>query len=87
MQLDQILNLSKYPIDDADFQKECAARLDDEGVLTLPNFFTQKALKTMKSEAKAAQDQAYFCTQSHSVYLTKTNQDYAMDHPANRTVV
>ena len=41
----------------------------------------------MQAESQAGQDQAYFCTQSHSVYLTPRIPAHGPDHPANRQVV
>jgi len=41
--------------------------LDETGVLVLEDFIRPNALATMQAEAAAGQDQAYFCTQSHSV--------------------
>lgn len=32
-------------------------------------------------------DKAYFCTQSHSVYLSPSDPDLADDHPRNRQVI
>jgi hypothetical protein len=40
----------------------------------------------MKAEALAGQDQAYFCTQSHTVYLTPPDPDRDAAHPANRMI-
>ena len=86
MQLNDIVNLTEYPIGDADFQQDCAATLDAEGVLTLPNFFTSAALEALKAEAQAAEDQAYFCTQTHSVYLTDPDPELPSTHALNRQV-
>ncbi|MEM7241278.1 MAG: 2OG-Fe(II) oxygenase [Pseudomonadota bacterium] len=86
MQLDKIIDLSKYPISDPAFQKISADRLETNGVLTLPNFFTSQAFETIKAEAQACKDHAYFCTQTHSVYLTEPNPNFPKDHAANRHV-
>lgn len=86
MTIGTIINLSQHPIADEAFAAQCAATLDQTGVLVLPDFIQSAALADIHAESLAKQDQAYFCTQNHSVYLTPHNPDYADDHTANRQV-
>ncbi|MEL6959160.1 MAG: 2OG-Fe(II) oxygenase [Pseudomonadota bacterium] len=86
MDLTYIVDHAAYPLDDPDFLARCKATLDDKGVLVLPNFITPDALAAMADEAKAEEANAYFCTQTHSVYLTPQNPDFAPHHPANAQV-
>lgn len=86
MSLTQIIDLSKYPITQPDFQARSAKTLDGEGVLVLKDFLIPDALNAIKTEAAAGQEKAYFCTQSHSVYLTPPNPEFAHNHPVNRQV-
>lgn len=85
--LTEIVDLDRYPLQDAAFRNRCAAALDGEGVLMLPDFIRPEALAAMAEEARAKRDQAYFCTQEHSVYLTPPDTAFAEDHPANRRVI
>ncbi len=85
--LDTIIDLTRYPIDDADFAQTCRATLDTTGVLVLPNFIQAPALDAIRAEAEQSLDQAYFCAQNHSVYLTPHNPAFSKDHAANREVV
>ncbi|MEL6994782.1 MAG: 2OG-Fe(II) oxygenase [Pseudomonadota bacterium] len=86
-ELAAIVNLKDHPLHDADFALRCAAQLDEAGVLVLEGFIQPKALSEMRTEAEQGMAEAYFCTQKHSVYLTKNNTDFTTDHPANRQVV
>ena len=86
MHIDDIIDLSNHPIQDAHFVSKCRATLDETGVLVLPGFITPIALDAMRAEAEAGADQAYFCTQQHSVYLTPPDPNHADTHAANRQV-
>lgn len=86
MDLRDIIDLETHPIDQARYGAACRAQLDQEGVLVLQDFIRPDALDAMRQEGLAKQDKAYFCTQSHSVYLTPDDPDYPSDHPANRKV-
>ncbi|MEM8773381.1 MAG: 2OG-Fe(II) oxygenase [Pseudomonadota bacterium] len=84
--IESIVDLTTYPLHDASFAEECAARLDGEGVLVLEDLILPDALQEMRAEAEAGQAKAYFCTQNHSVYLTPPNPDFSSEHPVNRQV-
>lgn len=86
MHLNNIVDLDRYPLADTGFGARCNATLDDDGVLVLEDFIRPAALAAMVAEGEASRKQAYFCTQSHSVYLTPFDPDYPKDHPANRTI-
>ncbi len=87
MRFKDIVNLNLHPITQADYSAECRAKLDSEGVSVLEDFISPAALDLMHTESTEAQDKAYFCAQSHSVYLTPDNPAYPGDHPANRKVL
>lgn len=87
MALDDIVDLDRFALRDPSFGDRCRATLDRAGVLVLPDFIRPDALATMQAEALAGQDQAYFCTQSHSVYLTSPDPSLPDTHPANRQVI
>lgn len=86
MTLDEIVDLKRYPLTDPEFGRQCNQTLDTEGALMLPGFILPAALDEMKAEGEAKRDQAYFCIQNHTVYLTPVDPDLAEDHPANRQV-
>lgn len=87
MHIKDIISLSAHPIGQMDFDAECRTTLDRDGVLVLKDFIQPAALATMLAESKAGQEQAYFCAQSHSIYLTPDDPSFPDDHPANRKVV
>ncbi len=86
MNISDIVNVVQHPISDHAFASKARQRLDDDGVLVLENFIAPDALSVMRTESAAGINQAYFCTQQHSVYLTSQNENFAPDHPANRLV-
>ncbi len=87
MHFEDIVDLTAHPITQADYSAACRSKLDGDGVLVLEDFIRPEALNLMHAEGTAGQDKAYFCAQSHSVYLTPDNPAYPADHPANRKVV
>lgn len=87
MNIDAIIDLTAHPITNDSFAVQCRDTLDQNGVLVLTDFITSSALAAMRTESEAGQKDAYFCRQSHSVYLTPENPDFAADHPANRSVI
>lgn len=87
MSIDTIIDLTAHPITNDSFAQKCRETLDQSGVLVLPDFITPSALAAMRAESEAGQKEAYFCSQSHSVYLTPENPEYGSEHPANRSVI
>lgn len=86
MQLDEIINTAQNPLFDVSFNVECYQTLHETGVLVLPDFIQKDALRSMLEHAQQKSDEAYFCVQKHSVYLTPPNPEFDADHPANRQV-
>ena len=87
MDLSDIVDLEHYPMGDAALGRSASEALHTQGVLVLDGFLRPGALASLQDEARAGQDQAYFCAQNHSVYLTPPNPQFASTHPANRQVV
>ncbi|MEM7719128.1 MAG: 2OG-Fe(II) oxygenase [Pseudomonadota bacterium] len=86
MDLGEIVDLARHPVETPAFRAACRVKLDETGVLVLPDFLTKPALAQILTEAQAGRDKAYFCTQEHSVYLAP-DPSFPEDHPANRRVV
>jgi hypothetical protein len=87
MDLDQIVDLERFPIGDAAFRVTCKETLDRDGVLVMSGFMTAAAVHVVHDEGTANRDKAYFCAQNHTVYLSPPDQDFATDHTRNRVVV
>jgi len=86
-ELEQVVCLDRYPLDDEQFRASCRSSLRDNGLLVLPGFLTEDALQSVRTEAAEKQDLAYYCVQQHNVYLTPPKPDFAADHARNREVV
>jgi len=87
MSLSEIVDLAAYPITDPAFGARCNTALNRDGALVLKGFIQPKALETMRADSVSSHENAYFCAQNHSVYLTPNDPDYAPDHPQNRQVL
>ncbi len=87
MNLNDIVDLESYPLDDDDFRTANKMAFDRNGVLVMPAFLRPDAIDTVCREGEASQHHAYFCSQNHNVYLTPPDPDYPADHPRNREVV
>ncbi len=82
-----IIDLGKYPLEDANFIKLCRTKISENGVLTLPNFLNEQIIKYLVEEGSDAQNIAFFSNSTHNVYLTKNNLELDDDHIFNRQVV
>lgn len=85
--IEDIVDFVSHPISKQGFIAQCRTTLDQDGVLMLSDFIKPSAVDAMLVEGKAGLDQAYFCAQSHSVYLTPPNPSYSDSHPLNHKVV
>ena len=87
MQVQQIIDTEKHPVLDEKFRAKCKDTLDQTGVLILREFLRATAIATIYQEALDGREKAYFCTQSHNVYLMEADPSFASDHPRNREVI
>lgn len=78
---------SRYPITGLAFREQCKAAFDEAGALVLHGFLTPEAVEAVRAEGEAKIGEAYFCTTSHNVFLTQTDETLPGDHPFNRQVV
>ena len=67
--LENVINFTEAPIDEADFTEKCRNELKEKGVVTLHNFLKPETVKELVREAKAHSDLAYFTNSTHNVYL------------------
>ena len=85
--LASIVDIGLYPLPDASFRAACRAALAETGVLVMPGFLLPDATESIRREGDAKRDRAYFCTQSHNIYLTPPDPDFASDHIRNLEVI
>ena len=72
----QLIDTARYPIADLGspagqaFVDSCRAALERDGAVVLRDLVNDAALAAMAREARACTPQAFFCDNSHNVYLT-----------------
>jgi hypothetical protein len=85
-----LVDLARYPIDDltsAAAQELVAhyrGQLAETGVALLREFLTPHATAAMAAEARAAAPGAYFCDNTHNVYLEPDDDTFPPKHPRRR---
>ena len=87
MELDRIIDLKAYPLEDPAFRARCREAINKDGVLVMPGFMSPDAVESVRAEGSANRNKAYFCSQSHSVYLSAPDPAFPADHARNRPVV
>ena len=82
--LNQIVNLDLHPINQSEkYLKVCKNKLRKESVLQLNNFLSSKSLKDIQKEANDLHSKAFYCSQNHTILLTKKNINISKDDPCN----
>ena len=85
-----MVNLERYPIGDFDsagyagFVRVCRNRFVDDGLCALPEFIRPAALANLVEEANACAGNAWFCDDTHNVYLTQHDAFLPPDDVARR---
>ena len=82
--INQIVNLDLHPINHSEkYLKKCKNKLIKESVLQLNNFLSSKSLNNIQKEANHLHSQAFYCSQNHTILLTKKNKNLSNDDPCN----
>lgn len=74
--IESVIDFERYPIldlstaDGRSFVDSCRQKYLDNGFCILPGFVRPQALQILAREANAVSDRAYFCHNTHNVYLT-----------------
>jgi len=84
---DSLINTNMFPLHDLEFRRTCHNTLARDGVLVMPNFLRENAIKAVRQEGLELRQHAYFCRQEHTVYLSPPSPEFTADHPRNRMVV
>ena len=66
-----------------DFTNTCKNKLKNNSVLQLDDFLLPTSLKKIQNEANLLHSKAYYCTQNHTVFLNKKNNDLDINDPCN----
>lgn len=86
MSLNDIIDLTTFPIEDPDFRAACKQTFDQTGVFVMPGFVVPEAIESVRAEGEANRDKVYAKTEQHTTYLSPTDPTFAEDHPRNRLV-
>ena len=87
MDLDKIINLEKYPINDIgsleykELTNYTRKQLNEDGCCILPNFVKPDSIKRMKDEVDKKLNKIYFTSDKHNPYFTKDDKTLPEDHP------
>jgi len=85
--LNEIINLEKYPINDSESLKYreltnyTRKQLNEDGCCVLPNFIKPDSIRRMKNEVDKNLSKIYFTSDKHNPYFTKDDETLPEDHP------
>ena len=65
------VSTSEHPLDDQAYRAACRERLDAAGALVLERFVNAPTITALQEEAETLYGLAYYCEQSHNIYLTE----------------
>ncbi len=85
-QLNGVVDMARYALDDPAFQAECRRSLDESGVLVLPRFLLPDAVDAIQQEGKAQQSLAFYTQGQHTAYLKPKDPALPDTHPRNYQV-
>jgi len=83
----EIINFSKHPINDSDYISVCKKKLHDNSLLVLNNFLLDQSLNNLLKEATELENLAFYCSQKHTVLLSKFNQNLKNTDPLNQMMI
>ncbi len=84
--ISEIVDIVKHPIDNSDYINLCKKRIYSNSILILENFLKKDCLKELINEAKRLEDDAYYCSQNHTILLNKRDNSKNYDDPLNMEV-
>ena len=85
--LGELIDQRAHPLHDDDFRASCATQLNEAGALVLHDFFTDRFVETVRADATGREDEAYFASNTHNVWLTQANRSLPEDHVFNHQII
>ena len=85
--LEQIVNIKKHPINSDNYIIKCKKQIQEKSILILKNFLNKDCLSELINEALKLEKHAFYCSQNHTILLSKTNQLEDPNDPLNIEVV
>lgn len=82
----EMIDGSRYSLDDDALVASCRTQFESEGVCVLPGFLTAAAVNVMVDEARRLESRAFRSHSSSTPYLTQPDAAYPEGHP-QRTLV
>jgi len=85
--LNEIINLENYPINDTgsikyrELTNYTRKQLNEDGCCVLPNFIKPDSIRRMKNEVDKNLSKIYFTNDKHNPYFTKEDETLPEDHP------
>ena len=86
--ISEIVNLNKHPIiDSKNYFKICNKELISNSILQLDGFLTKESLQNIQKEAIILKKNAFYCSQKHTILLSKKNSKISSSDPCNIEVL
>ena len=86
--ISSIVNLDHHPITvSEEYLKKCKNSLRNNSILQLNNFLLPDSLKKIQNESQILHSKAYYCSQNHTVLLTKKDHKMGNLDPCNIEVI
>ena len=85
--LKEIVNIENHPINNKVYIKKCNHEIQKNSILILKNFLSNECLEDLIYEALKLEDQAFYCSQNHTILLNKPDKSINSNDPLNAEVV
>ena len=85
--LSKTINLETHPLNDPIYINICKKKIHKESILVLKNFVTNDCLNELILESLNLENKAFYCTQNHTILLTKPSNSINNNDPLNTEVV
>ncbi len=85
--LEEIINIKKHPIINEEYIYKCNKQIKKNSILVLKNFLNKKCLNELIEEALKLENKAFYCSQNHTILLSKSNNPNDLSDPLNIEVV
>ncbi len=85
--LEEIVNITKHPIDNNDYINKCNKQIQENSILIMNNFLNINCLNELIEEALRLQHKAFYCSQNHTILLNKIDKKLDPNDPTNFEVV
>ena len=83
--LQEIIDYEQHPLEAKEYRSTCKEQLDANGVLILNGFLLPSVVEALVKEAHAHEHLAYYCENSHNIYLKPQDKSFPEKHPRNQT--